>query len=175
MYHTLNVGDIMQLIYTLLLSLCLMINNSMGAQPSDVDFYQLINNSKEQIKWDCARLVYLLVQNTISSVTERFSYITLYQQVKKVFDSGPMREVLEITNLLAPKAEIYAMAAAIARENNSEDAVLVLQIAAEYAQRGWFSRHASAISYIFGAICGYVGSSYVPLNTNSLLSYIHVK
>lgn len=145
-----------------------MVSGPLSSQPQEIDFDQMITHSKDQIKWDCARLIYLLVQDAILKVPERLAYITLHQQVRWVFDSSPMQEILEITNLLAPKAEMYAIAASIARENDNEDAVLVLQIASEYARKGWFARHATLLTYTFGAVCGYVGATYFPFNKDML-------
>lgn len=165
----------MKWISKIVLFVVCMVSSTLYCQSQEVDFYQMIAHSKEQIKWDCARLIYLLVQDAILKVPERLAYITLHQQVQWVFDSAPMQEINEITNLLAPKAEMYAMAASIAREDDNEDAVLVLQIASEYARKGWFARHATLLTYTFGALCGYVGAYYVPANKDLLLSYMKIK
>ncbi|RTL06662.1 hypothetical protein EKK58_05020 [Candidatus Dependentiae bacterium] len=153
----------MKIIYTILLGFCLTISNRVWPQAYQVDFYQMISGAKEQIKWDCARLAYLLVQDALSKIEKPLN-IPLYDLVGWIFDSDLMKEVHQMTSLMCSKAEIYAIAASIARENKDEDAWLVLQIAAGYAQKGWFSRHATLLTYTFGILCGYVGSYYIKLN-----------
>ena len=163
----------MKKIYNIGFFILYMIHNQSYGQSQDTNLYQMIMQSKEQIKLDCARLVYLLVQDAISKVSDRLAYITLHQQVQSVFDSASMQEVIEMTSALVSKAELYAIAASIARQNNDEDAMLVLQIESEYARRGWFARHATLLIYSLGAVCGYVGSYYFPFN-KELLQYIKI-
>lgn len=175
MFHALIIGDIMKITYALLFSVWVMIANGIEPQSYQVDFYQIISNAKEQIKWDCARLVYLLVQDAIAKVPKPLLATPLYSLVEWVFYSDPMKEIEQMTGLLGSKTEIYSIAASIARENGDENAWLVLQVAAEYAQKGWFSRHATFLTYVFGAFCGYMGTSYIKLNKDTLLSYIYTK
>jgi hypothetical protein len=160
--------DKMKTIYNRIFLIVGMMSNQLYCQTEDTNLYQMITQSKEQIKWDCARLIYLLVQDAISKVSDRLVYITLHQQVQWVFDSTAMQEVVEMANVLVSKAELYAIAASIARQNNDEDAILVLQIQSEYARKSWLARHASLLIYGFGTICGYVGGYYFPFNKELL-------
>lgn len=165
----------MKYLFKLFLCFVGIVNVSVHTETYEVDFYQMIDNAKTQTKWDCARLVYVLVQDAIGKVTERSSYITLYQQVKWIFGSVQMQDALEMIKLFAPKSEIYLMASSIARENNNEEALLVLQMAAEHEQKGWFARHATFLTYTFGVLCGYIGSSYIIPHKDLLLSYVSFK
>lgn len=150
-----------------------MMSACMTSKAEGSGIYQMIIQSKEQIKWDCARLIYLLVHDAISKISDTSVYITLHQQVQWVFDSASMQEVTDMTNALVSKAELYAIAASVARQNDDEDAMLVLQIESEYARKGWFTKHANLLVYAFGAVCGYVGSYYFPFN-KELLQYIKI-
>ncbi|HTM06119.1 MAG TPA: hypothetical protein VL201_02670, partial [Patescibacteria group bacterium] len=120
-----------------------------------------------------ARLIYLLVRDALSKIQDKLIYTTLHQQVQWVFSSVAMQEVVEMSALLASKAELCIMAASIARQNIDEDAMLVLQIESEYARRGWFARYATLLMYGFGALCGYAGAYYLPFN-KQLLDHINI-
>ncbi|QQR53369.1 hypothetical protein IPH25_00705 [bacterium] len=133
-----------------------------------VEFQQLIMQSKDEMKWQCARLVYNLVKDALSRQQTGYYKQTLYEQSQWIFKTRFMKDILDIAAHLCPRTDLYTAAACIARQNNDEEVSIVLTIAAEEERLSVFKKYRGITAFFSGLIAGYWCTHYFGLNEGVL-------